>query len=302
MGFVAGFSDQLNKIIDRKERRDLLKDELNTRRQETLIELQAKLGKRQGAAADQTAAIQALTARVGETEGGKEWVTAVAKSGKAGEVLSTINDLELKDPSKELRLQGSALIDGFRPFYTEQGRPDVKLPNPETILQTDLSDSETWLRTLRQTQQAVVNQSAPRVGVVDVNPQAAFSASNKSREDVTREFDRLLVTSVAEKTSKGTDEENAKLVRDINALQGTNETAKANARTRLKQSPEGFRVFMDLMDAADTIPAYGAIAGLLDFRDFAEVRREILPQLPNLKPENKEAALRMWPYLRDYIN
>lgn len=315
MGFWAGFADEFSKMIDRQERRELLMQELGATRQSALIKAYQARTTRTSSRAQEEGALKLIQARVGDVEGGEEFLEALRTTGTASIALKKIAEVEGKPGENELYLTGETLINSFN--IAGGDNPDIR---PSRFLQNliagdsrRLADNETFAAA----QLEVGSLPKEESGVVDFNPRAVFQGSNKVRGDVSEVFFSNLATRTA--LGAQTAEQRAKqaeLAGDMEAasqarrvagdlrtatslLNSEDSGAKTQARATWAISPYGLKTYEEMATNPE-IPSYQELNKMDGV--FAPLRSayDLNQNWDSLSPEEQEEGINKYPFLRDF--
>ncbi len=301
MGFAAGFMNQWNIIEDRKQKREMLNQQISAKRQETLVDLMAARQKRTQVSTDESGALMAIQERLKDADGqplpgSQEYLETVGKAGAASSIMQTILDREAKVDDNNLSIRGTTLMEAFTPYY-QDGQPQINLPSLDDIYESDLSDTEEYL----EMKSRIGLPQKPAEPFVDVDTKTLFAANKANRDEAKEEFDRLLLERFSAVSDSDPTKANVQLTEDLNALAGTNVTLRNNARRRLMMSPEGMEVYSEMLEAAGEVPVYGVISSLPgSFNDLREVWG-IYNAWERVSPENQNIALQKYPFLEGML-
>jgi hypothetical protein len=294
MSFIVGFMDQYNRIQDKKEKRELLAQELRAKRENELIGLIGKRQKRTKASANESSALNALSVRIGDAEGKDDYLRAVAKAGVAGQIMGGINELELDDPNRELRLEGRNIMDNFSVFY-EEGSPSVKTPTLQDIEGASYEE-------LRQMKVDLLSATeAPSSSYVDVNTQGVFAGSNRLRSEAQSQYDNLLVETFSGSVTDSTEPENVAMVQAINDLQSDSPVARTRARNKLMRTPEGVAIYGQMMEMSANIPSFGVLKDIPGTFNELDRAYYVVSNWDRLNDENRSRALQAFPYIQSLV-
>lgn len=256
MGFWVGFTRQFNEMQDRRQRRELLMQELGAKRQEKLHTLVKGKTARTKAKAKEQASMKALKARVGNAEGGEEWLASIAQSRLATETLNMVEaaEADARKGGGSLNLKGSALVGNVTPYAGEDGvelRPSLNLQrmlsNP-----TALADNNNYSAAL---QEAAALGAPRQEGRVVINPEALNTNNARDRTEASDMFFTRLGEDLAKRGDPA-------LTVDINQMfNDENPTARSQARNKWVNSPEGFQIYQDMVTNQD-VPGYSSLTDM----------------------------------------
>lgn len=303
MGFWAGFMQQYNIIKDRKERKELLMQEIGSKRQDAIIKLLAAKGKRTKVAGDERAALKALASRVGDADGGREWLSAIAQANMASETLKGIRELELDNESKELSLRGEALINAVTPFYDDEtGKPNVNVPQSlEEIIRmnpTDFANDDVFGPMYASALQEA--EGGGQQGVIDIDPQKVHSGNNKLRREALEYFDQRLIEAFSPLVGNQTTQQNVELVSYLEDLGGDNKTAASRARSKLMLQPQTLEIYRDMVNNQD-IPSYNVIRDMGGEFDVLGEASDLVDQWDRFDPNEQEDHLTRYGFLKPFF-
>lgn len=294
MGFWVGFTRQFNTMQDRRERRELLMKELGASRQEELLKLTSARTSRTEAKTKEQASMKLLQQKVGNAEGGEEWLAAIASSRLATETVSMLAETEKDalDQGRSLKLEGSALISAFTPFAADDGpeiRPSINLrralANPDS-----LTEDSVYFEAMQEAAQlgAPKNES-----VLSVNTDALRSSNSRDRTEAEEQFNTQLARNLSLRGPS---------VRpDVLAL-GNNENlaAQSEAMNKWVYSPEGFQVYSDMVGNQE-VPSYQAIREIGGTFQPLKEAYELRQNWDTLSPEEQEEALGRYQFLQPHV-
>lgn len=294
MSFIVGFTERYLENKDRDRQEKLLREQLNVKRQETLLSLRAKHGARLSEQATQTHALGALRGRLTDEEGnwvpgGEEYFNRVSETGAANQIMGNIAEIESDDESHEMYIAGDTLMNSFN-FHgdTGGGQPSFNLPSMEDILQADLGDDETYLRQLSDLS---VAPPGKQEAFVDIDRRELVPGGSKVRGEVYNELDRTLAAALTPTIEPGnTNAENSALITHVNNLGSTDIVKRERARSALLRTPEGLSAYRRMVNMRDEIPTYGQ---LMVAPEFAQLNQIIsfIDGWDTLDPDVQEALL-----------
>lgn len=296
MSFAAGFVDQMNKIQDRNLKKELLSQEMRGRREESLLALMAKRRARTAAATDETSSINALKARVGEVDGGVEFLDQVVGAGASSSIMSDILAKEANAEGAGLRIAGESIVKNYSVFPGEKG-PEVSMPSPDQVFGASAEQ-------LRQMQFDLM--ATPEGGgskpFIDVNSQGLFSSSAKDRAEAVNVFNGLLTTNVANAIDNSTEEENVQLRSNLDKLNSSSLTASNQGRAALLKTPYAVDAYMGLMKhAADTTtPTFSSLAVMPEYSLLGKAAQAV-ELWDEFSPEVQLEVLQQFPYIETLV-
>lgn len=304
MGFWSGFAQGFTEAQDRRERRKLLMQELGQKRQDALLKAyQGKYAKTESRG-QQEAALQELQARIGDAEGGEELIEALRKTGTALDASNLIAEIESKDKTGELNLTGETLVNSLRVYGGDEARVE-----PSAFLQNILRNPDLLVNPENYAIAASEIASMPeggKTGLVRINNAATYAGGNEGRTDAVKTYYSYLSTNLANALTStnpdGTSKFSTKTAMDmekaISDLNSDKPQVQKKAAAYWTNSPYGLEAYQKMMDSE--VPAFQDIGTVPDFETL-NTAYDYSKNWETLAPEQKEEALRQYPYIPSYL-
>lgn len=304
MSFWAGFAEGFSEARDRRERRELLMQELGNKRYDAALKAyQAKVAKTESRS-QQEAALQMLKGRLQDAEGGEELLEALRKNGLAVDAAKFVTKFELDDKNKEVDLTGDNLVNAIRVYGGEDARiePSLWLRN---IMQTPEAFTDPEVAAKATAQIAGLTEGG-KTGILDINPRAVYSGGNEGRKTAQEVYvnslsAKLMAASAAtnpDGSYRFPPNERINMEKAVNDLSSDTESVRQKAMLYWSNSPYGLEAYEEMQNS--DIPAYGDIGDVLGATSATKTAADYSNRWDNLSEEERQQAVTQYPWLPAY--